>query len=331
MSRILVTGGLGYIGSHTVIKLLENKHDVIIIDNLCNSEIDIFEKIKIITNKNPKLYVKDLKIKEDINYIFERERIDKVIHFAAYKSVNESIEKTFKYYENNIIATINLLTTMYEHNVKDIIFSSTAAVYGNNPNVPYDEGAKVMPITPYATSKYIVELLLQDLQRLGKINAISLRYFNPVGAHHSGLIGERVNGRPANLMPYIVKVANGEYKEIFIFGNDYETSDGTGVRDYIHVEDLAEGHLAALDYLNNNSNFEVFNLGSSKGYSVMQMINTFSKVNNVKIPYKFADRREGDSPVSYANTNKARKILKWESTKNLSDMCRDSWIWAKKA
>jgi len=330
MSRILVTGGLGYIGSHTVIKLLENKHDVIIIDNLSNSKIETLDKIKQITKEQPRLYVKDLRIKSDIDYVFERELVDKVIHFAAYKSSNKSIKKPFEYYENNIISTINLLKTMDEHKVKDIIFSSTAAVYGNNPNVPYDEDDKLMPITPYASSKYMVELLLEDLQRIDKINGISLRYFNPLGSHPTGFIGERFSSEPENLMGHIVSVARGDSKEIFIFGNDYYTADGTGVRDYIHIEDLAEGHLAALDYLDNNKKFNIFNLGSSKCYSVMEVIRTFSKVNDVKIPYSFSDRRKGDAPVSYANTNKARNILKWESTKNLADMCRDTWFWAKK-
>ena len=213
--------------------------------------------------------------------------------------------------------------------IKDIIFSSTAAVYGDNPNVPYSEKTIEKPITPYATSKLVIEIILEDLQRIGKVNAIALRYFNPVGAHPSGLIGESPKGRPANLMPYITKVAKGEYDYVHVFGNDYETRDGTGVRDYIHVDDLAEGHIAALKYLDSSDSFEVFNLGSSEGYSVLEMINSFTEVNNIDVPYKIESRRPGDAPISFSDTRKAKNYLDWKARRNLNKMCKDAWNWER--
>lgn len=331
--RVLVTGGLGFIGSHTVVELIENGYDVIIIDNLYNSEIDVKDKIKDITGIEPKVYVKDLLDKEEIDKIFAKNKIDEVIHFAGYKAVGESCREPLKYYHNNLMGTINLLEVMKKYDVKKIIFSSSATVYGN-PGIPkYSESlGRGKTTNPYGTTKSIIEQILEDLYKSDNTWSIGLlRYFNPIGAHSSGLIGEKPVGIPNNLMPYILKVATGELEYLRVFGNDYNTHDGTGVRDYIHVVDLGKGHVKALEKLEKSeSGIYVYNFGSEKGYSVLDLVKTFEKVNNIKINYKIVERRPGDLDEYYADSSKAREELGWKAEKTLEDMCRDSWNFMKK-
>lgn len=329
MKNILVTGGIGYIGSHTTVALLEKGYKVIIVDNLCNSNIKIKDKIEIISNKKIKFYKTDLLDYKEVLNIFECEKIDCVIHFAALKAVGESVEKPLEYYENNIIGTLNLLNAMKKYNVKDIIFSSSATVYGDSKVMPVYEELELLPATnPYGRTKGMIEEILKDLYISdNEWNIVALRYFNPVGAHKSGMIGELPNGIPNNLMPYVSKVANGELKEVSVFGNDYDTIDGTGVRDYIHVCDLSDGHVAAIKKLEEKCGYEVYNLGTGKGYSVLQIIEAFKKASKKDIPFKIVKRRDGDIATCYADINKAKIELGWEAKKNLDDMCEDFWRW----
>ena len=328
MSKVLVTGGAGYIGSHTVVELLERGDDVVIIDNFSNSNREVLDNIKKITGKDFKFYEIDYLNKQDLEKVFEENEIDSVINFAGYKAVGESVEKPLEYYHNNIGGAVILLETMKKYNVKKFVFSSSATVYGDPEVIPITEECKIGGTTnPYGTTKLYIEQILQDLYTSDNSWDIAiLRYFNPVGAHESGLIGEDPKGRPNNLMPFITKVAAGILPELSIFGNDYDTKDGTGVRDYIHVVDLAKGHLLALNKLDKeNSGIFIYNLGTGNGYSVLEIVNTFMKVNNVNVPYKIAPRREGDIAICYADSTKASKELNWKPEKTLDDMCKDSW------
>ena len=328
--KILITGGLGFIGSHTCVELLKEECDVIIIDNLVNSDIEVIDKIKRITKKEIKFYAIDLCNKEELAKVFEENEIEYVIHFAGLKAVGESVEKPIEYYSNNLISTINLLEVMERYNVYNLIFSSSATVYGNQ-KVPYIEKMERGKTTnPYGTTKSMIEKILEDISKShNKWNFVILRYFNPVGAHESGYIGENPKGIPNNLMPYVMQVANEKIEFLKVFGNDYETKDGTGIRDYIHVVDLARGHIKALEYMKRNKGLNIFNLGTGVGYSVLDIVNTFEKVNNVKINYRIVDRRNGDLGVVYADVTKANEELNWKAEKTLEDMCRDSWNFEK--
>ncbi|MBM7833069.1 UDP-glucose 4-epimerase GalE [Clostridium sardiniense] len=328
--NILVTGGIGYIGSHTIIELLKDSNNqIIVIDNLINSRIEIKDIIEEISMRNIKFYNIDLTDFNGINEVFNNEDIDSVIHFAALKAVGESVEKPLEYYNNNIIGTLNLLIAMKKHNVKKFIFSSSATVYGDSDIMPVYEELPIMTATnPYGRTKTMIEDILRDIYISDRSwDIVLLRYFNPVGAHESGLIGELPNGIPSNLMPYISKVADGELDYVRVFGNDYDTPDGTGVRDYIHVVDLAKGHVSAMKKLKNGSGLNTYNLGTGQGYSVLEIINAFSKASSKKIPYKIVDRRAGDIATSYANPSKAKNELGWCAEKSLEDMCKDFWKW----
>jgi UDP-glucose 4-epimerase len=312
---ILVTGGLGYIGSHTVVKLIENGYDVLIMDNLVNSNIQVLDSIEEITGIKPNFFKGDVRNVSDLITIFERWSIDSVIHFAAFKSVKESLLKPLEYYTNNVSGTINLLTVMKTHDVKDIIFSSSCTVYGEPDNYPVTETTPIKKSkTPYGTSKIMCEHILEDTET---INSIALRYFNPIGNHKSGLIYENPNGVPENLIPYIVGVITGEYEHLRVFGDDYETSDGTAIRDYINVNDLAEAHVKALDIVGNN-NHEVINVGTGNGNSVMEIINAF-KEEDIDVPYKILPRRDGDICKIWSDTKKSKNVLNWEPKFTLND------------
>lgn len=324
--KILVTGGTGYIGSHTVCSLLDNNYEVVILDNLCNSKSEVIDKIKKITGKEVTFYEGDLRDKDVLNSIFANHQIDAVIHFAGLKAVGESVEKPLLYYDNNLLSTLNLLEVMQENNCKKLVFSSSATVYGNPEVLPIKEDAKLSTTNPYGTTKLMIEAILKDLVNADNRWSIAvLRYFNPIGAHSSGLLGENPNGIPNNLMPYIIKVATKKLPQVNIFGNDYETKDGTGVRDYIHVVDLAEGHLCALEYVNKTNGIDYFNLGTGEAYSVLELIETFKRVNNVEVPYLITNRRPGDIAACYADSSYVQEKLGWQAKKKLEEMCRDSY------
>lgn len=327
---ILVTGGTGYIGSHTVVELLNENKEVIIIDNLCNSSKDVLEKIEKITGKKCKFYEADIRDEKALEKIFNENKIESVIHFAGLKGVGESVEIPLEYYDNNVYGTIKLLETMKKFGCKKIVFSSSATVYGDPGTPKYvEEMGRGKASSPYGATKAVIEEMLENLYASDKEWTISiLRYFNPIGAHESGLIGENPNGIPNNLMPYIQKVAAGELKELSVFGNDYDTKDGTGVRDYIHVVDLAIGHVKALEKLTKPGVY-IHNLGTGCGYSVLDIVNTFERVNNVKVNYKIAPRRPGDLAMYYADPTKAKKELGWEAKRGIEEMCRDSWNFVK--
>lgn len=325
---ILVTGGLGYIGSHTVVELLDNNYDVVIIDNLSNSKIETLDKLEKITGKKIKYYQDDVCDKDALRKIFKENKIDAVIHFAGYKAVGESVAKPLMYYRNNIDSTLTLLEVMEENNCFNIIFSSSATVYGKPESLPIYEDFPLSTTNPYGTTKLFIEYILKDLYvSNNNWNITILRYFNPIGAHESGLIGEDPNGIPNNLMPYIVKVANGELPVLSIFGDDYDTVDGTGVRDYIHVVDLAKGHVLALK--NSELGVKIYNLGTGKGTSVLELVNAFEKVNGLEINKKIAPRRPGDIDACYAACDKAFKELGFKAEKNIDEMCRDSYNFVK--
>ena len=325
--KVFVTGGLGYIGSHTVVELLNEGHDVIIIDNLYNSSRDVIEKIEKITSKKFQFYEGDVCDEELLDQIFHENKIDAVIHFAGYKAVGESVENPIMYYENNLISTLHLCKKMIENNCFKIIFSSSATVYGDPSQLPITEKAKVGGTTnPYGTSKFMIERILNDITISNpKFTAIVLRYFNPIGAHKSGLIGEKPNGIPNNLMPYIVRVATGKLAILSVFGNDYDTPDGTGVRDYIHVVDLAKGHIKALEKSPQLEGIHYYNLGTGSGYSVLDLVHAFEKVNGVTVPYKIVGRRAGDIASCYADSSLAYKELGWKAELGIEDMMRDSY------
>ena len=331
--KILVTGCCGYIGSHTCVELLNNNYEVVGLDNFSNSKKDVLDKIKQITDKSIKFYEGNMLDKEILNKIFDENDISCVIDFAAYKAVGESIEKPIEYYTNNLSSVLTLLSVMKKYNCKKIVFSSSATVYGDPEAVPITEEAKTGGTTnPYGTSKLFVEQILKDLYKSDNSWDICiLRYFNPIGAHSSGLIGEDPNGIPANLMPYISKVASKKLECLSVFGNDYDTKDGTGVRDYIHVVDLARGHVKALEKLTKEqSGLFIYNLGTGVGYSVLDMINTFERVNNVEVNYKIVDRRPGDIAECFADPTKAKEELGFVCEKTLEDMVRDAWNYENK-
>ncbi len=328
MKKILVTGGAGYIGSHTVVELVAAGYEAIIVDDLSNGSVQVLDRLKSITGREISFYQGSVADKGFMNRVFEENHIDAVIHFAAYKAVGESVQEPLKYYENNVGGTIALLEVMKENKVDHIIFSSSATVYGMNNISPLTEDLPTSATNPYGYTKLMMEQILTDLARAhSDWSVTNLRYFNPIGAHESGMIGEAPNGIPNNLMPYITQVAVGKLQELSVFGNDYDTHDGTGVRDYIHVVDLAKGHVLALKHNLENKGVAVFNLGTGIGYSVLDMVKAFENVNGVKVPYTIKDRRPGDVATCYADASKANDILGWKAEKTLRDMMRDSWRW----
>ena len=323
-----MTGGAGYIGSHTCVELINAGYDVLVLDNFCNSKPESIERIQKITDKTITLVQGDVRDKSCLRTIFEQHKISAVIHFAGLKAVGESVADPLKYYDNNLISSLSLFEVMIEFNVKNLVFSSSATVYGATNNQPILETTSLSPTNPYGRTKHMIEQILQDISASDATwNIALLRYFNPVGAHPSGRIGEDPNGVPNNLMPYISQVAIGKLKELSVFGDDYETSDGTGVRDYIHVQDLALGHLAALNTLMENSGLLVANLGTGRGYSVLELIAAFEKASNKSVQYKIVKRRDGDVAISFADVTTAKKLLAWQTTKSLEDICRDAWHW----
>jgi len=326
--KILVTGGLGYIGSHTVVELLNTNHEVVIADNLCNSKIETLNSIHLITEKKCSFEFIDVTNYSLMNNLFSNYKIDLIMHFAGLKAVGESVEKPLTYYKNNVLATIVLAELALKYNISHFIFSSSATVYGIQPS-PLIENMNLMQTTnPYGETKAMSERILIDIAKANpRFNVTLLRYFNPVGAHISGLIGENPKGVPNNLMPYISKVAKRELKELYIYGKDYETPDGTGIRDFIHVVDLAKGHIAALNHMKTGIN--IYNLGTGKGVSVLEIVNTFKRVNDVKVPYKIVGRRSGDLAKVYADVSKAKIELQWEAELTLDDMVRDAWNYEK--
>ena len=329
--KILLTGGIGYIGSHTLVELLENNYEVVVIDNFFNSKKEVIENIKKITNKYFKFYEGDVCDKSILRKIFEENKIDAVIHFAGYKAVGESVKKPLMYYRNNLDSTLSLLEIMDEFNCKNLVFSSSATVYGKPETLPIKESSPLSATNPYGETKLVIETILKDLYKSdNEWNIVILRYFNPVGAHESGLIGENPNGIPNNLMPYIVKVATKEYDHLNIFGNDYSTVDGTGVRDYIHVVDLALGHVKAIEYINKNCGLDVINLGTGKGYSVLEMVKAFEEANDINVPYEIQERRPGDIDACYADVSYANEKLGFVAHKDLKDMCKDAYNYIKK-
>ena len=326
--NILVTGGAGYIGSHTCVALLEANHNVIIVDNLCNSKIEAVYSIEKISGKKVAFYEIDITEEKKFRDVFISNKIDAVIHFAGLKAVGESVEKPLEYYYNNLLSTMVLMRLCREFSINKFVFSSSATVYGDNI-VPYEETMDLLPTTnPYGETKAMIERILKDYANANSDFSVSLlRYFNPVGAHKSGLIGEAPNGIPNNLMPYVTKVAKGELEKLRVFGNDYPTKDGSGVRDYIHVVDLAEGHVVALNKIKKGVN--IYNLGTGKGTSVLELVSAFEKANNIKIPYEITARRDGDLAEYYADVSKAYKELNWSTKYGIEDMCADSWNFEK--
>ena len=325
---VLVTGGAGFIGSHTAVELLNAGKEIVILDNFSNSKPQSLEAIKKITGKDFKFYEMDYLDREKLEKVFEENKIDSVLNFAGYKAVGESIEKPIEYYTNNISGALVLLDTMRKYGVKKFVFSSSATVYGKPEKIPLTEDCKTGGTTnPYGTSKLFIEQILKDIYKSDNSWDIAiLRYFNPVGAHESGLIGEEPQGIPNNLMPYVARVAAGKLKELSVFGNDYDTPDGTGVRDYIHVVDLAKGHIKALEKLEKEGKgLFIYNLGTGKGYSVLDMVKAFEKSTGKKVAYKIAPRRAGDIATCYSDPTKAKEELGWEATKTLDEMCEDSW------
>ncbi len=326
---ILLTGGAGYIGSHTAVELMTGGNDVVILDDLRNSHPSVIERIAHITGKSPAFYQSDASDKTALRLIFSNHNIDAVVHFAGCKAVGESVEKPLMYYRNNLDTTLSLLEIMQEYGCNHIIFSSSATVYSKSKDIPYTEENTDLGCTnPYGWTKLMNEQILTDAAAADPaLSIVLLRYFNPIGAHESGCIGEQPNGIPNNLMPYITQVAAGIRPHLSIFGDDYPTPDGTGIRDYIHVVDLAKGHAAALDYARCHKGAEIFNLGTGVGYSVLDVIHAFEAANQIEIPYKIVPRRAGDIAVCYADTKKAADFLHWHAEKSLTDMCRDSWRW----
>ena len=327
--NILVTGGAGYIGSHTCVELLERGHDVVVIDNLVNSSAKSLERVQQITGKSLTFYEEDVRNRSVLNSIFESKKIDAVIHFAGLKAVGESVVMPLEYYDNNLFSTVTLCEAMKDHGVSSIVFSSSATVYSSENKMPLKESGITGNCTnPYGWTKYMSEQILRDCAKAYEGWSVSLlRYFNPIGAHPSGLIGEDPRGIPNNLMPYISQVAVGRRDHLSVFGNDYPTPDGTGVRDYIHVSDLAAGHVAAIEYMAEHRGENVFNLGTGTGYSVLDMVKTFERVTGREIPYEITPRRPGDVATVYADPDKSAQLLNWKARYNLEDMCRDSWNW----
>ena len=325
---VLVTGGAGYIGSHTVVELLEDNKEVIIVDNFSNSCPIVFDRIREITKKDFKFYEVDTTNEKELEVVFKENDIDSVIHFAAFKAVGESVEKPLEYYYNNITSALVMLRLMRKHNCKNFVFSSSATVYGDAKVVPITEDSPLSATNPYGRTKLMIEDMLRDIAKADPtLNVAILRYFNPVGAHKSGTIGEDPNGIPNNLMPYITKVAVGELKQLRVFGNDYPTHDGTGVRDYIHVVDLAQGHVKALEKLKTNPGLVTYNLGTGNGYSVLDVVKAFAEASGRDIPYEIVDRRPGDIATCYADPKLANEELGWTAERGIKEMCEDSWRW----
>ena len=326
---VLVTGGAGYIGSHTVVELQNAGYDVVVLDNLSNASEKALDRVSKITGKPVKFYKADILDRDALNNIFDKETIESCIHFAGLKAVGESVVKLWEYYENNIAGTLTLIDVMRKHNVKNIIFSSSATVYGDPAQIPItEECPKGQCTNPYGWTKSMLEQVLTDIQKADpEWNVMLLRYFNPIGAHKSGTIGENPNGIPNNLMPYITQVAVGKLKELGVFGNDYDTPDGTGVRDYIHVVDLAKGHVKALKKIGENPGLAIYNLGTGKGYSVLDIVKNFEAATGVKIPYVIKPRRAGDIATCYCDASKAEKELGWKAENGIREMCEDSWRW----
>lgn len=329
--KILVTGGAGFIGTHTLIELHHAGHDTVVVDNLCNSNRKSLARVAQIIGKEIPFYEVDIHDREGLNKVMEAHQFDACIHFAGLKAVGESVEKPLEYYENNISGTLTLLDVMRKHNCKNIIFSSSATVYGDPAVIPItEECPKGRCTNPYGQTKSMLEEIMMDMQKADKEwNVVLLRYFNPIGAHPSGLIGENPNGIPNNLMPYVTQVAVGKRAELGVFGNDYDTADGTGVRDYIHVVDLAKGHVAALQAIEKNCGLGIYNLGTGHSYSVLDLVKAFIRVNGVDIPYSIKPRRAGDIATCYSNPAKAEKELGWKAQFGLEEMCRDAWNWQK--
>ena len=329
MKTVLVTGGAGYIGSHTTLQLLEQNFSVVVLDNLVNASAESLRRVEAITGKSVTFVEGDIRDDKVLDSVFSDHAIDSVIHFAGLKAVGESVEQPLAYYENNVYGTLNLCNAMRRHGVKSLVFSSSATVYGDPVALPlHEKMATGEPTNPYGMSKLMVEKMLTDLYKSDTSwNIVLLRYFNPVGAHSSGQIGEDPNGIPNNLMPFIAQVATGKLAQLSVFGDDYDTKDGTGVRDYIHVEDLANGHLKALDRIDLNMGLDIYNLGTGQGYSVLEMINAFEKASGKTINYQVAPRRSGDVAACYADPTLAAKDLNWHASKGLEDMCQDSWNW----
>lgn len=324
--NILVTGGAGYIGSHTCVELLNEGYEVVIIDNFINSKPSVLDSIRKIANKEFKFYNVDLNDKEATNKVFKENHIDAVIHFAGLKSVGESVRMPLAYYSNNINSTLILCELMNKYSVKNLVFSSSATVYGESVSVPIKEDFSTSTTNPYGSTKLMIESILKDLYISDSEWSIALlRYFNPIGAHESGFIGEDPNGIPNNLLPYIAKVATGELEYLGVFGDDYDTIDGTGVRDYIHVVDIAKGHLKALEKIVDGTGIDAYNLGTGNGYSVLQMVKAFEIASGRKIDYRIMPRRDGDIAICYADTTKAKELLGWEANKDINDMCKDGW------
>ena len=330
--RILVTGGAGYIGSHTCVELLNVGHEIVVVDNLSNSNIESLKRVERLTNKSLEFYETDLLDTQRISTVFSTHLIEAVIHFAAYKAVGESVEKPLDYYQNNVAGTINLLNTMRQHNCKNLVYSSSCTVYGEPRQVPITEDHPTLAAeSPYGWTKLMTEQIMRDIYASDPDwNFALLRYFNPVGAHPSGDIGEDPHGIPTNLMPYITQVAIGRLKELRVFGNDYPTADGTGVRDYLHVVDLAQAHVCAVEKLGSDPGLLTYNLGTGRGSSVLEVIATFERVTGIKIPYQIVDRRAGDVVAAYADPTKVENELGWQSKFDLGDMCRDGWNWQQK-
>ncbi len=330
--NVLVTGGTGYIGSHTCVELIKAGHKPIALDNLCNSSVESLNRVRTITGEEVPFIKGDVCDEKLLHEIFARHDIDGVIHFAGLKAVGESVEKPLDYYQNNLGSTMSLCRVMSAHNVKKFIFSSSATVYSGDNEMPLRETSKTGNCTnPYGWTKYMCEQILRDIVKADpEWSVVLLRYFNPVGAHQSGLIGEHPNGIPNNLMPYISQTAIGKRDHLNVYGNDYDTHDGTGVRDYIHVVDLARGHVAAVNYMQDHKGESVFNLGTGHGYSVLDMVHAFEEANGVKVPYEIAPRRPGDLGTCYADPTKSREVLGWEAEFNQVDMCRDTWNWQSK-
>ncbi len=331
MKKILVAGGMGYIGSHTVVNLIENGYDPVIVDNLSNSSIEVLNRLNMITGKKPSFYQVDLCDYDALEKVFKENDFVAAIHFAGLKAVGESVEKPLMYYQNNLISTLNLIELMEKYKVNNLVFSSSATVYGDPISVPIYETFDLHVTNPYGRTKLMIEDILRDYCKVHKeFNVALLRYFNPIGAHQSGLIGEDPNGIPNNLMPYITQVAIGKREYLRVFGNDYNTKDGTGVRDYIHVCDLAYGHVLALNKLFTNSGLVTYNLGTGNGYSVLEVLHAMEKACGFEIPYQIKPRRDGDIATCYANCDKAFNEIGFKAKYNIDDMCRDSWNWQKK-
>ena len=329
--NVLVTGGAGYIGSHTVVELINAGHQVVVVDDLSNAKVEVMDRIRTITGVRPDFYQVDCGDKEKLREIFQAHKVDAVIHFAGFKAVGESVKMPMKYYRNNLDSTMTLMEVMEEFGCKQLVFSSSATVYGaDNPHPYKEEMPAIQSASPYGWTKVMIERIIKDYVAANpEYSAVLLRYFNPIGAHDSGLLGDDPNGIPNNLMPYIGRVAAGKLEKLTIFGGDYDTPDGTCQRDYLHVVDLAIGHLRALEYAENNTGVEAINLGTGNGISVLELVNAFETANDLKLPYVIGPRRSGDLPAFWADAQKAKELLGWEATRTVEEMCRSSWKFAQ--